>query len=130
MRAYVKRYDLQTRWMYFLIENEALLQKYNIILEKISADIKKEFDSTTVYYKKSLEIKRKSHGPEVTNFYNKNVSNVNSDHTCLAVINLDSSFKNDENYYLWVFLIECKYIEKKVIRHIGNFYSSDESEKE
>ena len=53
-------------------------------------------------------------------------------HTCLAVIRLDSALKKDEKYYLQVFLKECKYIEKKVIRHINDylsdFSSSDESD--
>ena len=30
--AYVKRYDGQTKWMYFLIENDDLLEKYSIII--------------------------------------------------------------------------------------------------
>ena len=40
--AYVKNYDGQTKWMYFLIEDNDLLEKYNIIRDKVSADIKKE----------------------------------------------------------------------------------------
>ena len=39
--AYVKRYDRQTKWMYFLIEDNDLLEKYNTIWDKFSADIKK-----------------------------------------------------------------------------------------
>ena len=39
--AYVKGYDAQTKWMYFLIEDDKLLEKYNTIWDKISADIKK-----------------------------------------------------------------------------------------
>ena len=39
--AYVKRYDRQTKWMYFLIEDNDLLEKYNTIWDKVSADIKK-----------------------------------------------------------------------------------------
>ena len=39
--AYVKRYDGQTKWMCFLIEDYDLLEKYNIIWDKVSADIKK-----------------------------------------------------------------------------------------
>ena len=39
--TYVKRYDGQTKWMYFLTENDDLLKKYNTIWEKVSADIKK-----------------------------------------------------------------------------------------
>ena len=38
--AYVKGYDAQTKWMYFLIEDDKLLEKYNTIWDKISADIK------------------------------------------------------------------------------------------
>ena len=37
---------------------------------------------------------------------------------CLAVISLDSAPKKDDNYYPQVLLKECKYIEKKVVRHI------------
>ena len=32
--------------MYFLIEDDGLLEKYDTIWDKVSADIKKEFDST------------------------------------------------------------------------------------
>ena len=43
--ADVKSYDGQIKWMYFLIEDDSLLQKYNSIWDKVSADIKKEFDN-------------------------------------------------------------------------------------
>ena len=43
--AYVKVYDGRTKWMYLLIEDNDLLEKYNTIWDKVSADIKKEFDS-------------------------------------------------------------------------------------
>ena len=38
--AFVKGYDGQTKWMYFLIEDDELLEKYNTIWDKVSADIK------------------------------------------------------------------------------------------
>ena len=38
--AYVKSYDGQTKWMYFLIKDNGLLEKYNTIWDKASADIK------------------------------------------------------------------------------------------
>ena len=41
-RAYVKGYYGQTKWMYFLIADDYLLEKYNIIWDKLSADIKKK----------------------------------------------------------------------------------------
>ena len=43
--AYVKSCDGQTKWMYFLIEDDNLLEKYNINLDEVSADMKKEFDN-------------------------------------------------------------------------------------
>ena len=60
---------------------------------------------------------------------------MDSNHTCLPVISLDSSRKKDDNYYLQVFLKECKHIEKKVVRHIHDnlsdfCYPSDESDGE
>ena len=57
--AYVKNYDGQTKWMYFLIEDEDLLEKYNTIWDKFSADIKKEFDSEPVYQKYFFENQNK-----------------------------------------------------------------------
>ena len=67
-------------------------------------------------------------------FYDKKFPKVNSNHSCLAVINLDSALKKDENCYLQVFLKEYQYIEKKVIWDINNnlrdFSSSDESDEE
>ena len=41
------------------------------------------------------------------------IKKLNSNHTCLAVISLDSAIKKDNNYYPQVFLKERKYIEKK-----------------
>ena len=38
---YIKSYDGQTKWMYFLIEDDDLLEKYNTIWDKVSDDIKK-----------------------------------------------------------------------------------------
>ena len=45
----------------------------------------------------------KCHGDEVTDVYVKKVPKVDSSHTCLAVISLDSALKKDENYYPQVF---------------------------
>ena len=65
----VKSYDEQTEWMYFLIEDDDLLEKYVSIWDNVSADIKKEFDSEPVNNKNYLKIKIKSHGDEVTDLY-------------------------------------------------------------
>ena len=75
----------------------------------------------------------KSHGHEVTYFYDKEIPKVGSNQTCLVVISQDFVLKKDESYSLQVFLKQCKYIEKKLVRHIQNnlsdfYFSSDDSE--
>ena len=39
--ACVKSYDGQTKWMYFLIEDDEFFKKYNTIWDKVNTDIKK-----------------------------------------------------------------------------------------
>ena len=47
--AYVKSCcDGKTKWVYFLIEGDDLLEKYNTIWDKVSAGIKKEFDNEPI----------------------------------------------------------------------------------
>ena len=43
---------------------------------------------------------------------------LDSNHTCLVVISLDSALNKNDNYYWQVFLKECKNIEKNVVRYI------------
>ena len=74
-------------------------QKIIILFEIKSALIWKQYDSEPVYNKNFLKTKTKSHGDEVTDFYNKEILQVDSNHTCLAVTSLDSALKKDENYY-------------------------------
>ena len=92
-------------WRWWLTRN-------NTICHKLSPDIKKAFDSERVYNKIFLETITKSHGDEVTDFCDKSITRVNSNHTCLAVNFLDSALKKGDNYYLLVFLKNCKYIDK------------------
>ena len=79
-----------------------------------------------------MKIEIKSHSDKVTDFYDKEIPKVCSNHTCLAIISLDSALKKDESYYPQVFLKEYKHIEKKVVGHINdnldNFSSSDYSD--
>ena len=53
------------------------------------------------------------YGDEATDFLNEEMAKVDSNYTCLAVIEIDFILKKNENYYPQIFLIECKYIEKK-----------------
>ena len=133
--ANVRSYDRQTKWLYFFIEDDDLFEKYNTIWDKVSANIKKDFDSEPAYNKNFLKTKIKSHSNEVTDFYDKGIPKVDSNHTCLVVISLDSVLKKDDNYYSQVFLKECKYLEKKLIWHMNDNLSdfscdNDESDEE
>ena len=68
--AYVESYGGQTKRMYFLIEDDDLLKKYNNIWDKVSADIKIIWKEP-IYKKEFLKTKIKSYGYEVTDFYHK-----------------------------------------------------------
>ena len=57
--------------MHFFIEDDDLVEKYNTIWDKVSADIKRKFDGKSVYNKNYLKSKIKSHDNEVTEFYDK-----------------------------------------------------------
>ena len=74
----------------------------------LSADIKNRFDSEPVYNKFFLKTKIRSRGDKIhRDFYDKKIPEVESTNTCLAVINLDSTLKKDDNYYPKVFLKVC-----------------------
>ena len=57
--------------MYFLIEDDELLGENNKIWDKVSAGIKKEFDSESVYNKNDLKTKIKSNGDKIKDFYDE-----------------------------------------------------------
>ena len=59
-------YNGQTKSMYFLTEDDGLLEKHNSIWNKVSVDIKKEFDSKPAYNKNFLSM------PIIKYFYDKN----------------------------------------------------------
>ena len=133
--AYVESYDGRTKWMHFFFEDNDSLKKYNTVSNKVSADIEKEVDSKPVYNNKDiLRTKIKAYCDEVTDFYDKKIPKVESNHTCLAVITMDSALKKNDNFCPKVFLKECKNVKKRVTRHINNnmsdFSSDDESDEE
>ena len=61
--------------------------------------MKKQFDSEPFQNKEFLKTKIKSHSDEVTDSYDKEIPKMGSNHTCLALISLDSALKKDENCY-------------------------------
>ena len=95
--AYIKSYDSQTRTNIrtSLCLSDMMTFWKNIKLFGIKSALisKKVFYSNPVYNKNFLKIKIKSRGDEVGDFHNKEISKMNSDHTCLALINVDSALK-------------------------------------
>ena len=66
--------------MYFAIEDNQLSEKNNTVCDKVSFDMKKEFDSKLVYNKEFLKSKIKSHGAKVTDSDDKKFSTTDSNH--------------------------------------------------
>ena len=105
----------------------------SIILFGIKSSlISKENLIASLSNKNYLKTKIECHDDEVTDFHNEKIPKLDSNHTCLAVIGLDSALKKDDSYYPRVFLKECKYIKKKLVRHIldslSDFFYSGESD--
>ena len=91
--TYIESYNVQTKWNFFLIEDNNLSKKCNTIQDKVPTDIKKEFDSEPVYNKQILKTKIKSYGDKATDFQNKEMPKAGSNITCLAIITIDSILK-------------------------------------
>ena len=51
--AHIRINDGQTKQIYFLIEDDELLKKYNTIQDKVSADIKKNLIANLAMIKKN-----------------------------------------------------------------------------
>ena len=77
----------------FLTEDDDLLEKYITIQNKVSADIVDKLVVNLSILKNFLKTKINSLGDQVTYFYHKKIPKVESNHTCLAVIRLDSALK-------------------------------------
>ena len=103
------------------MKDDKFLEKYNEILENVSNNIKKEFDSEPVYNEKCLKTEIKSYKGKInTNFHNNKIPKEGSPCIFLSVILINSVFRTDNNYYSQVFLEECKYVvkEKNMLEYI------------
>ena len=97
----------------FLIKNDELLEKFNEIWEKVKNSIQKEFDSEPLCNEKYLKAKIKTYNGRInTDFYNNKIPKEGSQCICLSVILIYSVFRTSNNYYLQVFLEECKHRKK------------------
>lgn len=79
-----------------------------------------------------MKIKLRSCGDEITDFHVIKIPEAGPNYIFWLVTLIDSVLKKDGNYYMWVSLKECTYIEKekRVIRYFTDDlkFSSDESD--
>ena len=110
MSAYRRDFD-KTKYMSFFMKDDELLEKYYEIWEKVRNNIKKEFDSESVYNEKYLRARIKSYKGKInTNFHNNKIPKEGSQYICLPEILIDSVYRKDKNHYPQVFIEECKYV--------------------
>ena len=87
--------------------NDHKVKPLHIIPPKTSAHIKRYDEQTKpAHNKEFLKTKIKLHSDEVTDFYDKEIRKVDSNHTCSAVISSDSTLKKYDNHYPQAFLKE------------------------
>ena len=67
--AYVKRYDGETKWMYFVIEDNELLEICNSTWNRVNNIIKKNFIVSPSTIKKILEAKITCYSHQTTAFH-------------------------------------------------------------
>ena len=111
----------ETKYRYFLIKDNELLEKYNDIWDKVSRVLKKGFDSESVYNEK-LKTKIKSYAGKVnTIFHNDKMPREVSHCLRLSMVLIGFASQIGKNVYPHVFLEECKYIvkEKEVTKYIN-----------
>ena len=104
----------KTKFIYLLIKDEKLLEKYNIM--------KTKFGSNPVYNEKYVKTKMKVYDKKINrDFHSNKMPKESSEFLCLSVILLHSVYIKDNKYYRQVFLEECKYIikeEKKSLKKL------------
>ena len=96
--AYVKRYAGETKFMYFFIKDEELIEVYKSVSNRESNSTKKELNCEHSYRKKFLKTKIGSYSHEAKDFHDKEVLKVGSNHACLAIILIVFILQKDENY--------------------------------
>ena len=67
MSAHRRDFD-ESKYVFFLINNDKSLEKHNEFWEKVSKSIKKEFDNQPVYNEKYLKTKIKSYTEKIKKF--------------------------------------------------------------
>ena len=86
MCAYRRDFD-ESKYIYFLIKDDELLEKYNEIWQKVRNSIKKGFDSDPVYNEKYVKAQIKCHDEKInTNSHNNKIPKEGSQFIYFSVI--------------------------------------------
>ena len=115
MNGYAKYFDKNNGYINLLVNDKEILKTYSEIWNKIKSLIKRVFISEPVYNDKYIKAKIEIYNNRVyKNFQHNKIPKDNEYCACLSVIFLGSIFVNsDKEYYLQIFLEECKYSIKK-----------------
>ena len=123
MNGYAKYFDENSKYMNLLVNDKEILEKYTDIWNKIKSLIKKKLNSELVYNDKYIKTKIKIYNDKVyTNFQHNKIPKDNEYCACLSLIILDSILVNsDKEFYLQIFLEQCKYAMKneKIVNTIN-----------
>ena len=104
----------ETKYMYFLIKDDELLEKYNEIWGKVRNKIKKEFDSEPVYNEKYLKAKLKSYNGKINkNFNSIEIPKEGSQFIFLSGILIDYVFRTGKIIILKCFQKNVRMLLKK-----------------
>ena len=100
--------------MFFMIEDDSVLVKYNVIWSNVKNTLNIKFHSMPFYEEKYIKAKlREFNGVVNTNFCGDEISEEGMHHTCIVCINIDSVLKMEKKNHPQVYLEECKYKIKK-----------------
>ena len=113
-RVYARSHDGRTEWIYFLIEDDDILEKYNTIWDKISVILTKnlvaKLPTINFFF---------GNQNEASVFHDKKIPKTGSNHTSLAAIMIDSALKKKKKTIIRTnFFKKCNYKEKEVVRYV------------
>ena len=132
MSGYIKYFENGRQNMSFIIKDDAVLDKYNEIWNKIKKTLNIKLHSMLVYNEKYIKAKLKEfNGVITTNFLSGEILKESVHYSCIACITIDSVMRMEKKNHPQVYLEECKYkIKKTKMSKFINTELEPESESE
>ena len=114
MSGYIKYFENGRQNMSFIIKDDAVLDKYNEIWNKIKKTLNIKLHSMLVYNEKYIKAKLKEfNGVITTKFLSDEILKESVHYSCIACITIDSVMRMEKKNHPQVYLEECKYKIKK-----------------